>query len=65
MDASIRYREDYIKKSKERLITVASNRTDNIRTNRTTARKQKWEEKMFGYFKRQTDRISFKKTWKW
>ena len=34
--------KDYIKKNKERLITVANNITDNIRTNRMTiTRKQK------------------------
>ena len=31
--------------------------------NRTTTRKQKWEEKeLYGYFNRQTDEISYKKT---
>ena len=33
--------EDYIKKSKERLTTVASNSSDNIRTNRTTTKTKK------------------------
>ena len=38
--------ENYIKKSKERQMIVASNSTDNIKINRTTkCRKQKWEEK--------------------
>ena len=38
--------ENYIKKSKERLITAIRNSTDNITINRTTiTRKQKWEEK--------------------
>ena len=55
--------EDYIKKSKERQITAASNSTDNIRTNRKT-RKQIWEEKKtYGYFKRQTCEIKHEKTW--
>ena len=39
--------EDYIKKSKERLITAARNSYDNIKANgkTTKARKQKEEEK--------------------
>ena len=54
---------DYIKKSKERLITAASNSTDKIRTNRTITRKQKQEEKqLYGYFKQHTGKISHKKT---
>ena len=42
-DASIWIFDDCIETSKERLITAASNRTDNIMTNRTTikTRKQK------------------------
>ena len=35
LDASIQGLEDYIKKNKEKLITAASNSSDNIRTNRT------------------------------
>ena len=37
-------------------------------TNRTATNiwKQKWEEKqLYGYFKRQNDEISHKKTWTW
>ena len=36
VNASIRQLEDYILKSKERLITAANNKTGNIKTNRTT-----------------------------
>ena len=36
VEASIRRLKGYIKKSKERLMTAASNSNDNIRTNRTT-----------------------------
>ena len=45
--------EDKIKKSKERLITVASNSSNTIRINRRTTKtkQQKWEEKQsYGYF---------------
>ena len=44
VDASIQGFEDYIKKSKQRLITVASN---NIRTEKKNKKtwNQKWEEK--------------------
>ena len=45
MDATIQGLKDYIKKSKERLITTASTSNTNIKTNRTTTRKQKWKEK--------------------
>ena len=41
-----RHQNDYIKKSKERLITAASKSNSNIRTNRKTKRrKEKWEKK--------------------
>ena len=46
-----------LKKRKEILIITASDRIENIRTNRITAKssKQKWEEKQLsGYFKQQT-----------
>ena len=67
VDASILQHEIYIKKNKESLIPAASNNTDNIRANRTIiSRKQKWKEKLlYGYFKRQTDKNSHKKTWTW
>ena len=46
VDVSIQGLKDYIKKSKEGLITAASNSNDNIRTNKTTiTRKQAREEK--------------------
>ena len=45
VDASIRL-EDYIEKSRGRLITATRNNTDNTKTNRTEiTRKQKWDEK--------------------
>ena len=68
VDVSIRELDDYIKKSKERLIKTTSNSTDNIGTNRKTRKtwKEKWEEKqLYGDFKRQIGEISRKKTWKW
>ena len=58
VDASIQKLGDYIKKRKEKLITAASNSTENIRTRKTVwkTRKQKWEEKqLYGYVNRQTD----------
>ena len=64
--ASIRHLEDCIKKSKERLITVARNNTDNTRINRTFTRKQTWEERqLYGHFKQQTSEIPQQKTWTW
>ena len=47
VDASVQGHEGYIKQSKERLITEASNSTENIGTKRKTTktRKQDWEEK--------------------
>ena len=67
VDASVWGREDYIKKTKERLITVPSNSIDSIRINRTTiTKKQKWEEKqLYRYFKRQTNEISLKMPGTW
>ena len=59
--------EDYFKMNKERLITTASNSSDDIRTHKTTiTRKKKLEEKqLYGYFKRETDEVSHQKTWTW
>ena len=50
--ASIRRLDDYIKKSKKRLITATRNTSDNIKINKTTIiRWQKCEEKqLYGYF---------------
>ena len=55
VDASIRRLEDYIRKSKERLIPATRNNTNNPKINGTIiTRKQKWEEKQpYIYFKRQ------------
>ena len=61
--ASIRGLEDYIKKSKERLITLTRHSTNNIMINRRTITEGKWEEKQpYGYFKRQIDELSHEKT---
>ena len=52
VDASFQGVKDDIKKGKERLIIATSKNTDNIKTNRTKTRKQKWEEKQpYRYFK--------------
>ena len=53
VDASIQGLENYIKMSKERLITVTRSSTDNIKINRTSISwKQKRKEKqLYGYFK--------------
>ena len=67
VDTSIRRLEDYIKKSKERLIAATKNNTNRTRINRTTiSQKQKWEEKqLHGYFKQQTSEILYETTWTW
>ena len=59
--------KDYIKKRRGRLITAIRNNTDNTSINQTKiTRKQKWKEKqLYGYFKRQTSKISHEKTWTW
>ena len=61
-NASIWGLDDYIKKSKDRLITVAGNSSDNIRANRRRRTgKQRWKEKQLdGYFKRQAGGISWR-----
>ena len=43
--ASTKRLEGFIKKSKERLITVASNITNNIKANITIIKKKKWKDK--------------------
>ena len=56
---------DYIKKSKERLITAVSNSTDNIKDkqNNNKNRKLIWEEKqLYRYFKQHSGEISHEKT---
>ena len=47
VDASIRGLEDFMKKTRERIIIAASNNTDSIMISQITTRKQKWEEKHF------------------
>ena len=66
VNAPIQWLEDYIKKSKERLIMTARNSTDTIMIDRTTTKKQKWEEKpLYGYFNWETSEISHEKPWTW
>ena len=52
--------EEYIKTSKEILITVASNSNGTSPNSKITkSRKQKWKEKqLYGYYKRQTEEIA-------
>ena len=55
-----------LKKSKERLITVTRNNTNDTRIKRTITKKQKVEGKqLYGYFKQQTDKILYEKTLPW
>ena len=66
VDASIQRLEDYIEKRGERLITATRNNINYTRTNTSTTRKQKWEEKqLYGRFKRQISNISHEITWTW
>ena len=67
VDASTGQLKDYIKKCKERPITATKISTGNIKINRITiTQKKKWEEKQqYRYFMRQTNEISYKKTWTW
>ena len=63
MDASSGRLEDYIRKSKERLIIETRNNTNNIKIIRKTSRKQIWVDKLlYEYFKQQTGEISHLKT---
>ena len=66
-ETPIRHLKDYIKKNKEGLIIATKNNTNDKRINRTTiTRKEILEEKqLYGYFKRQTGKISNEKTWTW
>ena len=60
--------EENTKKRKERLFTAATNNNinkNNLRTNNKTtkSRKRKWQEKqLYGYYKRQTEKIAHKMT---
>ena len=66
IDASIQQLVDYLHKSGGKLITATRNNGYNMRTNRVTNRKQKWEEKqLYGRFRRLISDISHRKTWKW
>ncbi len=67
VDTSIRGVEDSIKKqSKEGLIARNGNNRNDIRINRITITRGKWEEKqMYEYFLRQTSDVSHEKTWRW
>ena len=64
-EASIREFKDYIKKSKERLITATRSSTGNIKINKTTLTRKKngKEKQLYAYFKQQTNDISHEKTW--
>ena len=54
--------ENYIKNSKERLITADSNSIVNIRTSRkTTNTRKQIERKPYGCFKQQTNEIAYEK----
>ena len=66
VEASIQRLEDHINKREGRLITAIRNNRDKTDINRARTRRQKCEEKqLYGYFKRQTNEISHKKTWTW
>ena len=66
VDASIQRLEDYIEKYEEGVIIAIRNDTDNTMNNRTTTRKQNWEEKqLYGRFKRLINNISHEKKWTW
>ena len=64
VDALIQRLENYIRKCRERLITVTRNNTDNTRSDKTTiTRKQKWEEKQLcRHFKQVISNVSHAKT---
>ena len=59
--------EDYIEKSKVRLITATRNNINDTTINRIIiTRKQNWEGKqLYGHFKQLTSDISHEKTWTW
>ena len=68
IDISIQGLKEYIKKSKEKQITVSRKALTMLGQKRTTTktRKQRWKEKqLYGYFKRQTGKISHKMTGTW
>ena len=66
VDASTQRLEHYIEKHGGGLIIATRNDTDNPMTNRMTiTRKQKWEKKLYGRFKRLINNISHEKTWTW
>ena len=62
-DASIKRHEYYIEKQKGRLMTAIRNDTSNTMDNRMIILKQKWEEQLYGCFKRLINNISHDKTW--
>ena len=66
VDASIQRLEDNIEKHEQGLITTIRNDTDNtIDEIMITTRKNKWEGKLYGRFKRLINNISHQKTWTW
>ena len=64
---SIQRLEDYIKKSKERLITANRNSTENTKVNRKNYLKTKMEKKnnCIDISSDKLKKISHKKTWSW
>ena len=66
VDASIQRLEDYIRNHEGGLLTAIKNDTANMMTSRMTITwKQKWEEQLYGRFKRPMNNISHEKTWTW
>ena len=67
-DAFVQRLNDYIKKSKERLITVANNNIESIckdwKTTKTRKRKRE-SKQLYRYFKPQCSDIKHEKTWTW
>ena len=58
--------ENYTEKHERGLITAIRIDTDNVRDDRMTITKKKWEEKqLYSRFKRLINTISHPKTWTW
>ena len=65
VDTPVEELEDNMKKSKERLISATSISIGNKEKNKTKKKKKKIENQLYRYFKRQTDKIVYEKTWVW
>ena len=64
VDASIQWLEDNVKKPGGRLNKATKNNTDNTSINKTKISRKRWKKKkLSGYFKWQTNEISYEKTW--